>query len=278
MSLPYTIEIVRDESDGYSGWFARVVELSGCMTQADTFDDLGEMIEDAMRAWIETAIEDGQSIPEPRRDEVYSGKFVLRLPRSLHRELAEAAERDNVSLNTFAVSALSKAIGGQMSTSAHPALTVAPSWPHLSEAARKAMRTAGLSVEAGQVDERLFADWLNNNLQQLQAALDGGYRQDITAHLHQVRQALGHCRHDSPLMGVFFEAFRVLEDQVVQTDQLRAGIVKLATVESRIRSQVQTQSYYVLQDSRRQPVYDPQDDWEMERSRSAFEAVLEQGK
>lgn len=56
MSLPYTIEVVRDEFDGYSGWFARVVELSGCMTQADTFDELGEMIEDAMRAWIETAI------------------------------------------------------------------------------------------------------------------------------------------------------------------------------------------------------------------------------
>jgi predicted HicB family RNase H-like nuclease len=247
------------------------------MTQADTFDELGEMIEDAMRAWIETALEDGQSIPEPRRDESYSGKFVLRVPRSLHRELAEAAERDNVSLNTFSVTALSKAIGGQVSASANPAPAFTPYWPHLSGAARKAMRTAGLSAEAGQVDERLFANWLDNNLQQLQAALDGGYSQDISARVHQIRQALGQCRHDSPLMGVFYEAIRVLEGQIVQADQLRAGIIKLTTLESRVKTQVQTQSYYVNQDSRRQPVYDPQNDWEMEHSRIVFDTVHEQG-
>lgn len=156
MSLPYTIEVVRDKSDDYAGWFARVVELPGCMTQADTFDELGEMIKDAMRAWIETALENGQSIPEPRREESYSGKFVLRLPRSLHRELTEAAERDNVSLNTFAITTLSKAIGGQVSASAEPAPAFAPSWPHPSGAARQVMRTAGLSVEADQVDKQLF--------------------------------------------------------------------------------------------------------------------------
>ena len=66
LSLPYTIEVLRDEDENNPGWFARVVELPGCMTQGDTFEELGEMIEDAMRAWIETALEDGQPIPEPR--------------------------------------------------------------------------------------------------------------------------------------------------------------------------------------------------------------------
>jgi antitoxin HicB len=65
LTLPYTIEIIRDESDNYSGWFARVIELPGCMTEADTLEGLEEMIQDAMRAWIETALEDGQLIPEP---------------------------------------------------------------------------------------------------------------------------------------------------------------------------------------------------------------------
>lgn len=94
LQLPYTIEVVRDATDEYSGWFARVAELPGCMTQADTFDELDEMVQDAMRAWIETAQEKGLSIPEPRPGEPYSGKFVIRVPRSLHRALAETSERD----------------------------------------------------------------------------------------------------------------------------------------------------------------------------------------
>jgi antitoxin HicB len=112
MGLPYTIEVTRDAGEEYSGWFARVVELPGCMTQGDTFEELGEMIEDAMRLWIETAAEDGQEIPEPRPAESYSGKFIVRVPRALHRELVEAADRENVSLNLFVSTALGKAVGG----------------------------------------------------------------------------------------------------------------------------------------------------------------------
>ena len=111
MHLPYTIEVIRDTGEAYSGLFARVVELPGCMTQADTFDELGEMIEDAMRGWIEAALETGQDIPEPRPEEKYSGKFIVRVPRSLHRELVETAEREGVSLNMFVSTALGKAVG-----------------------------------------------------------------------------------------------------------------------------------------------------------------------
>ncbi len=111
LKLPYTIEVIRDEGDGFSGYFARVVELPGCMTQADTFEELGEMIEDAMRGWITVALEDGQDIPEPRPVESYSGKFIVRVPKSLHRELVEAAEREGVSLNMFVSTVLGKAVG-----------------------------------------------------------------------------------------------------------------------------------------------------------------------
>jgi antitoxin HicB len=109
LQLPYTIEVIRDEEGG--GWVARVVELPGCITQGDTFEELGEMIQDAMRGWIEIALEDGIPVPEPRPLEEYSGKFVVRVPRSLHRELVEAAEREEVSLNAFVNVALAKAVG-----------------------------------------------------------------------------------------------------------------------------------------------------------------------
>ncbi len=43
------------------------------------------MIREAMRGWISVALEDGIPVPEPKPDEDYSGKFVVRVPRSLHR-------------------------------------------------------------------------------------------------------------------------------------------------------------------------------------------------
>ncbi|MCI0550601.1 MAG: type II toxin-antitoxin system HicB family antitoxin [Anaerolineae bacterium] len=110
LKLPYHIEVIRDDDKENPGWAARVVELPGCITQGETFEELGEMIEDAMRGWIGIALEDGIPVPEPAPDEDYSGKFVVRLPRSLHRQLAETAEREGVSLNQFVNVALARAV------------------------------------------------------------------------------------------------------------------------------------------------------------------------
>ncbi len=128
LKLPYTIEVIRDESDGQPGYVARVVELPGCLTQADDFQELGEMVEDAMRLWIETALEDGQVIPQPRLAAQHSGKFLVRVPRSLHRQLVDAAERDGVSLNSLVNVILARAMGEP----AHPtpAAQPAPAWEY----------------------------------------------------------------------------------------------------------------------------------------------------
>jgi len=107
LSLPYTIQLTR-EGDA---WFAEIAELPGCMTQGDSAAEAVEMIQDAMAGWIEIALADGTPVPEPRRVDEYSGKFVLRVPRSLHRDLVRAAEREGVSLNQLALVALARAVG-----------------------------------------------------------------------------------------------------------------------------------------------------------------------
>jgi predicted RNase H-like HicB family nuclease len=61
LGLPYTIEIMPDE-DFY---FIRVLELPGCLTYADSLEKLSPMIEDAIRDWIEVALEYGEDIPKP---------------------------------------------------------------------------------------------------------------------------------------------------------------------------------------------------------------------
>lgn len=123
LALPYTVEVLHDQTGEQAGWFARVVELPGCMTQADVFEELEAMVQDAMRAWIMTALDAGLPVPEPDASEAYTGRLTVRLPRSLHQELAAAAVRDGVSLNTFVAVALGRTLGAARPT---PALHDAP--------------------------------------------------------------------------------------------------------------------------------------------------------
>ncbi len=109
LSLPYSIELTPDTEAG--GWVAAVRELPGCMSQGDTQAEALQMIQDALRGWLEIALEDGKPIPEPRPENDYSGKFVVRVPKSLHRRLAEAAAEDDVSLNHYVTTTLASAVG-----------------------------------------------------------------------------------------------------------------------------------------------------------------------
>lgn len=108
LNLPYTTEL---RSTPGEGWFVRVRELPGCMSQGDTTEQAVAMIREAMHGWLEVALEYGDPIPEPRPEDDYSGKFVVRVPRSLHRELAETAEREGVSLNQYINAVLAQAVG-----------------------------------------------------------------------------------------------------------------------------------------------------------------------
>lgn len=113
LSLPYTVQIIPQMEEDGTTYFAKVQELPGCMTEADSYVEAAEMIQDAMRGWIEIALEDGREIPQPKLTDDYSGKFVVRLPRSLHRDVAMAAEQDAVSLNQFIVTTLARQIGAK---------------------------------------------------------------------------------------------------------------------------------------------------------------------
>lgn len=113
LDLPYTIELRNTPGEG---WFVRVKELPGCMSQGETAEEALAMIQDAMRGWLEVALEHGDPIPEPRPEEEYSGKFVVRVPRSLHRELVAAADLEGVSLNQYINTVLAQAVGRAMPT------------------------------------------------------------------------------------------------------------------------------------------------------------------
>jgi antitoxin HicB len=101
LTLPYRIAVVRDEADEAGPWRAAIEELPGCEVRGSTPADATARIPAALAEWVATARADGREVPEPREARDYSGRLLLRMSRSLHRELAQAAERDQVSLNAY---------------------------------------------------------------------------------------------------------------------------------------------------------------------------------
>jgi antitoxin HicB len=109
LARPYTRELINNE-DGT--WFARVVEFPGCMTEGDTEQEALSNLEDAMVGWVELHLEDGDPIPEPLTIEQYSGKFMLRVAKSLHRDLSRRADLEGVSLNQYVSTVLARTVAG----------------------------------------------------------------------------------------------------------------------------------------------------------------------
>ena len=107
LELPYNIVIrhIKDGSGEY--YFAKVQEFDGCMSDGASLEDAYANIKEAMEGWIETKLEAGFPVPEPLNTEKYSGKFVVRLPKTLHRRLVSEAEKEGVSLNQYTLFKLS---------------------------------------------------------------------------------------------------------------------------------------------------------------------------
>jgi antitoxin HicB len=112
LGLPYSIIVTHDRDDeGVEGYVAEVRELPGVVSQGKTPEDAIRSVYDAMAGWISVALEDGVGIPEPRDPASFSGRFLLRLPRGLHAELARQAEEEGVSLNQYVTTMLAGAAG-----------------------------------------------------------------------------------------------------------------------------------------------------------------------
>jgi antitoxin HicB len=101
LSLPYRIALTRDGEDEERPWRATVEELAGCEARGATPTDAAARIPASLADWVASARADGREVPEPRGTRSHSGRLLLRMPQSLHSELAEAAEREQVSLNAY---------------------------------------------------------------------------------------------------------------------------------------------------------------------------------
>jgi predicted HicB family RNase H-like nuclease len=109
LKMPYGRLLVPEDDGTYR---AEIIEFPGCFAVGENVAEAASNLERAATSWIESTIAKGRSVPEPMEENDYSGKLVVRLPKSMHRHAAYAANREGVSLNQFIVSSIAEQIGG----------------------------------------------------------------------------------------------------------------------------------------------------------------------
>jgi antitoxin HicB len=107
----YPIVLARAVNGDGPSWIATVEELPGCEAHGATPESAAAAMADAVEQWLREARADGREVPPPGAAAAHSGKLLVRMPRTLHADLAAAADQEGVSLNAFIVGALGGAVG-----------------------------------------------------------------------------------------------------------------------------------------------------------------------
>ena len=104
------------EADG-GGYLITFPDLPGCMSDGETEAEAVENGRDAFIGMVSALADMGREIPPPSFVPEYaaapevSGRFVTRLPKSLHAALSARAKSEGVSLNTLVLSFIAEGIG-----------------------------------------------------------------------------------------------------------------------------------------------------------------------
>jgi antitoxin HicB len=106
---PFIIRhLSKDEGGGYLIEFP---DLPGCISDGETIEEAIENGNDAINCWVDAAKASGRHIPRPGELEKQSGKWVQRVPKSIHMRLVKKADEEGVSLNTLVITIIAEALG-----------------------------------------------------------------------------------------------------------------------------------------------------------------------
>lgn len=111
MKYGFTVDRVKVEDHEF--YYVKSKCVKGCVAQGDTLEEALNLFDELEAECIETAHEYNIPIEEETAKELneYSGKILLRMPKTLHRDFAELADSEGVSINHLAVTALSSYVG-----------------------------------------------------------------------------------------------------------------------------------------------------------------------
>lgn len=101
--------------DDGGGYLITFPDLPGCMSDGETEAEAVVNGRDAFASWISARADADKAIPapsyQPEPVPMASGRFVTRLPKSIHAKLAERAKAEGVSLNTLVLAFIAEGLG-----------------------------------------------------------------------------------------------------------------------------------------------------------------------
>jgi len=120
LNLPYKTVLEYEPDD--KTWVAYCPELGRgtCYAIGESKSLALELLEKSRKTILEYALAEGKEIPEPDfmdDDDLPSGNFIIRVPRTTHKKLKFEAENEGVSLNQYVLSVLSEHLGFQIARS-----------------------------------------------------------------------------------------------------------------------------------------------------------------
>ena len=111
MKLKYPTQLTEIPAEEGGGYLIEIPLLKGCVSDGETVTETLKNIEEAKEEWFTYMLENNLSIPEPADISKYSGKFVVRIPKSLHKTISEQSRMEGLSLNQYVANSLAYVAG-----------------------------------------------------------------------------------------------------------------------------------------------------------------------
>jgi antitoxin HicB len=106
---PFEIRPLSEEDGG--GFLVSFPDLAECISDGETIEEALANGHDALKATIAALKAKKLSVPSPNSGGVASGKFVARVPKTVHAQLATRAKAEGVSLNTLVLTFIAQGLG-----------------------------------------------------------------------------------------------------------------------------------------------------------------------
>ncbi|MDD2735020.1 MAG: toxin-antitoxin system HicB family antitoxin [Desulfuromonadaceae bacterium] len=105
---PFELRTLTAEEGG--GYLVSFPDFNECIADGETIDEAISEGQQALAAVIAALEAKCLPVPKPGSYGAYSGKFVQRLPKSLHARLQSRARLEGVSINTLAITYITEGL------------------------------------------------------------------------------------------------------------------------------------------------------------------------
>lgn len=114
---PFEVRPLSEEDGG--GYLISFPDFAECISDGETIEEAIANGRDALKATIAALKAKKLVVPGPNSGGVASGKFVARVPKTVHAQLATRARAEGVSLNSLVLTFIAQGLGASSVKARH---------------------------------------------------------------------------------------------------------------------------------------------------------------